>query len=282
MTIFWHRRDLRTNDNAGLYRALKNEGDVLPIFIFDRNILDKLEDKSDARVEFLQSTVSELVQSYGTYGGSMRVFYGYPKDIWARLIEQYPNLRAVYANEDYESYAMERDQAVAEMLAAKDIGFNTYKDHVIFADLEVQKKDGGPYTVFTPYSRMWRTKLESRLSQWVDNDGTERTISYYLKPYATEKYFDRLLSGDRIPPEDKNVPSLADMGFEATDIEIPPTQVSRKIIREYDKTRNIPGIEGTSRLGIHFRHGTISIREKCLRAMDLNATYVNELIWRDF
>lgn len=282
MTIFWHRRDLRTNDNAGLYNALKNGGEVLPIFIFDRNILDKLEDKADARVEFLQNTVSKLAKAYEQAGGTMRVFYGDPQEIWAEILATYPNLKTVYANEDYESYAITRDKSIATSLAQKNINFYTYKDHVIFAGNEVQKKAGGPYTVFTPYSRMWRANLESRMDSWVDESGKEITASYYLKPYPSEAYFHRLLEGSQVPSSHKKVPSLAEMGFVPTAVEIPPTEVSRKLIREYDKMRDIPSVEGTSRLGIHFRHGTISIREKCLRAMELNATYVNELIWRDF
>ncbi|MEL6141579.1 MAG: deoxyribodipyrimidine photo-lyase [Bacteroidota bacterium] len=283
--IFWHRRDLRTHDNAGLYRALKNEESVLPIFIFDRHILDKLEDRADARVEFIHQAVTDLAKTYAEHGSGMRVFYGSPEEIWVELRDEYPSLKAVYTNRDYEPYANERDTKVEKLLSERDISFNTYKDHVIFAGDEVTKQDGGPYTVYTPYMRRWRAKLTERLSTWVDKNGEAIEASYYLKPYATKNYFSQLT---QVPSHTSNsqvgfeIPSLSLMDFNPTDIEIPSTIVSRKLIRNYDKTRNFPAQEGTSRLGIHFRHGTISIREKALRALGLNDTYLNELIWRDF
>lgn len=277
-TIFWHRRDLRIHDNAGLYRALKNAGNVLPIFIFDRCILDKLEDRADARVEFIHGAVTDLAKAYAEHGGGLRVFYGDPAKIWPQIIKDYPELTAVYTNRDYEPYAKERDAAVAELLAQQNISFQDYKDHVIFAGDEVTKNDGDPYTVFTPYMRKWRATLAEKTSEYTDENGQLKTISYFLKPYPTEKYMDRLLAVE----EQFSIPSLAEMNFEPTEVEIPSTSVSRKLIRNYNETRDIPSIEGTSRLGIHFRHGTISIREKALKAMDLNDTYVNELVWRDF
>lgn len=282
MNIFWHRRDLRNHDNAGLYHSLKNEGDVLPIFIFDRNILDKLEDRADARVDFLHKTVTALAQSYESLGSTMRVFYGDPLEIWRELLSAYPDIKAVYANDDYERYALERDEAVKQLLRQKNIPFNTYKDHVIFAGDEVQKKAGGPYTVFTPYMRAWRAKLDERKSHVTGLDGATKTISYYLKPYPCEKYFSGLTKYQSLEDIENPIPKLSAMGFVASDINIPPVEVSRKRIKNYHETRDIPSIEGTSKLGIHYRHGTISIREKCLSALNLNDTYVNELIWRDF
>ena len=279
-TIFWHRRDLRTHDNAGLYRALKNAGNVLPIFIFDRSILDKLEDRADARVEFIHGAVTELAAAYAEYGSSMRVFYGEPQAIWPQIIKDYPELTSVYTNVDYEPYAKKRDALVEELLGNHDISFHAYKDHVIFAGNEVTKKDGDPYTVFTPYMRRWRATLDDRTSKYTDEKGEEKTISYYLKPYPTEKYVDRLAK--QKGKSEHQIPSLSEMNFEPTDVEIPSASVSRELIKNYKETRDIPGIQGTSRLGIHFRHGTISIREKALKAMGLNDTYVNELVWRDF
>lgn len=282
-TIFWHRRDLRIHDNAGLYRALKNQGNVLPIFIFDRNILDKLEDRADARVEFIHGAVTDLAKAYSEHGSGLRVFYGEPAQIWPQIIQAYPELTSVYTNEDYEPYAKNRDSAVAELLSKHNITFQAFKDHVIFAGNEVTKQDGDPYTVFTPYMRRWRATLEERTSAFTDEDGNATTISYYLKPYQTEKYLDQLAkTEDKTSQQDFLIPSLADMNFVPTDIEIPATSVSRKLIRNYSATRDIPSIQGTSRLGLHFRHGTVSIREKALRAMKLNDTYVNELVWRDF
>lgn len=278
MTIFWHRRDLRNHDNAGLYEALKAEKDVLPIFIFDRHILDELDNEADARVTFLHQAVGDLQAAYQASGSSLRVFHGFPEKIFPKLLAEYPQITAVYTNRDYEPYANERDEKIARLLAKKKLRFRTFKDHIIFEGHEVLKSDGSPYTVFSPYARKWRAKLEERMDSYLNGEGQEVPISYYLKPYPTSDYFSALMAVEKPYP----IPSLADMGFEASDIAIPPASVSRKLIREYDKKRDFPAIEGTSRLGIHFRHGTISIREKALLAKDLNDTYLNELIWRDF
>lgn len=286
MTIFWHRRDLRTHDNAGLYRALKQQGDVLPIFIFDREILDKLEDPSDARVSFIHAQVKALATFYAAQGSGLRVYYGRPAEIWPEILDSYPKLRAVYANRDYEPYALSRDEAVSALLTAQNITFHTYKDHVIFEGLEVAKKDGGPYTVYTPYMRRWRAKLEEKAASWTNEKGEQVSGSYYFKPYPSQAYLSGLTQVQSSNTNSKalpfELPSLASMGFEASHIEIPSTEVSRGLIRQYDETRDYPAINGTSKLGIHFRHGTISIREKCRAALSLNQTFLNELIWRDF
>ncbi|MEM6320610.1 MAG: deoxyribodipyrimidine photo-lyase, partial [Bacteroidota bacterium] len=275
ISIFWFRRDLRLQDNAGFYEALKGDYPVLPLFIFDRHILDKLEDKKDARVEFLQRTVTELSKELQEQGSTMLVKYDTPEAAWTAILENY-EVAAVYTNRDYEPYALERDEKIKTLLDASGVSFHTFKDHVIFEQTEVVKKDGAPYTVFTPYSKVWKKKLASKMVE-VEKDGETSTISYYLQAYPNEKYFDNLYQSDALP-----VPSLSDMGFEPTDIDIPSTKVTRGLIRNYDKTRNFPGIEGTSRLGIHFRFGTISIREKALKAKGLNETFLTELIWRDF
>lgn len=271
LTIFWHRRDLRIQDNAGLYRALKAGGAVQPVFIFDREILDQLP-KEDARVEFIHRSVSELAKAYQAHGSDLRVYYGKPVEVWQQLLEQ-EAVDAIYTNRDYEPYAIARDKAVADIAASHGATFLDFKDHLIFESEEVQKGAGGPYTVYTPYWRRWRARLDERMST---HEG--QPISYYLKPYPTEKYAVALHQAKAPTP----IPSLADMGFAPTGIDIPSTEVSRGLIRTYDETRNFPGIEGTSKLGIHFRHGTISIREKALRALGLNETYLKELVWRDF
>ena len=271
LTIFWHRRDLRILDNAGLYRALKAGGTVQPIFIFDREILDQLP-KKDARVEFIHRSVTELAAAYQAHGSDLWVFYGKPVNVWQTLLQDH-DVDAIYTNRDYEPYAIARDKAVADVAQSVGASFLDFKDHLIFESDEVQKKAGGPYTVYTPYWRTWRARLDERTST---HEG--ESISYYLKPYPTEKYA-AALQQEKAPHP---IPSLQDMGFAPTEIEIPSTEVSRGLIRKYDKTRNFPGIEGTSKLGIHFRHGTISIREKALRALSLNETYLKELVWRDF
>ncbi|MCO6478621.1 MAG: deoxyribodipyrimidine photo-lyase [Phaeodactylibacter sp.] len=276
VSIFWFRRDLRLHDNAGLYHALKGDHPVVLLFIFDREILDELEDKKDARVEFIRDAIQEMRKELKEMGSSIVVRYGFPEKTWAELLEEH-DIAAVYTNHDYEPYAIKRDDKVRKMLEEKDIPFHTYKDHVIFEKDEVLKDDGDPYVVFTPYSRKWMEKLESKMVEFTNESGEEETISYYLKPYPTEDYFDNFESMSTPP-----FPTLEDMGFERTDIEIPSKTVSRGLIRNYDKTRDYPAQDGTSRLGIHFRFGTISIREKARRAKKLNDTFLNELIWRDF
>ena len=276
VNIFWFRRDLRLEDNAGLYHALKGEYPVLPLFIFDRNILDGLEDKKDARVEFIHNTLQELNGELKELGGSMLVRYGFPNEIWGSLLSEF-DIHAVYTNRDYEPYALERDGEVKSLLDAKGVEFHTFKDHVIFEKGEVNKADGTPYTVFTHYSRKWREKLASEMDTFVDAEGNEEPVSFFLKPYPTEDYFSHFYQMKPQP-----IPSLEGMGFEPTDIVIPSKVVSRGVIRNYDKTRDFPALDGTSRLGIHFRFGTISIREKAWKAGRLNDTFLNELIWRDF
>lgn len=276
VSIVWFRRDLRLYDHAALYRALKAESAVLPLFIFDRHILDELEDRTDARVTFIHDVLKDIKAELQENGSDLLVHYGKPEEVWPELLKSY-NVQAVYTNRDYEPYARDRDAQVAATLAKQGIKFHTYKDQVIFEEEEITKKAGGVYTVFTPYSRTWKAKLEERTERVVI-DGEERELSYYFKPYPTKKYFGHLAK----MTADLPFPSLADMGFERSNLAIPSTSVRRGLIKSYDKTRNFPAIEGTSRLGIHFRFGTISIREKAYRASQLNTTFLNELIWRDF
>lgn len=271
INCFWFRRDLRIEDNAGLYHALKSQQSILPIFIFDRNILDELE-ADDARVTFIHKTLARLQQQIQKLGSTIDIRYGKPLDIWRELIAEY-EIESVFTNHDYEPYALQRDEAIKELLGKYDVSFYTYKDHLIFEKDEVLKKDGLPYTVFTPYSKQWRKKLATKMV----SDGKGSTFSYYLKPYPTEKYIRNLYQ-----TEHKPMPSLNDMGFQESELEFPDKNVRQGLIRTYDETRNFPAIHGTSRLGIHFRFGTISIREKALRAQGLNETFLNELIWRDF
>lgn len=276
ISLFWHRRDLRLHDNAGLYHALKSGFPVLPVFIFDTNILSELPRK-DARVEFIHRYVTQIDRELQQRESALLVKYGDPVKIWEELSAEF-DLQAVYTNHDYEPYATERDQAVGKLLTQKGIAFHTYKDQVIFEKKEVTKADGDPYTVFTPYSRKWKEKLFSKMVNLENGAGEKEEVSFYLKPYPTEGYFSNLYKTDPFA-----IPSLTEMGFEPAGIDFPPATVERKRIKNYDKTRNFPANEeGTSRLGVHFRFGAISIREKARRAGQLNDTYLNELIWRDF
>ncbi|MBL7798222.1 MAG: deoxyribodipyrimidine photo-lyase [Saprospiraceae bacterium] len=276
VAIFWFRRDLRLHDNAGLYHALRSGQPVLPLFIFDTNILDDLPERRDARVEFIHRALAELKQKLEALGSTLLVRHGKPPEVWAQLLREH-DIKALFTNRDYEPYALERDAAVQTHLSEKNIPFHTSKDHVIFEKNEVLKDDGTPYTVFTPYSRKWRAKLETRWKTVLDEEGRLERASFYLSPYPTEKYAGNFLKTAPLP-----FPTLTELGFEPAGIPFPPAAVARGLIRTYDKTRDFPGMAGTSRLGVHFRFGTISIREKARHAQMLNDTYLNELIWRDF
>jgi deoxyribodipyrimidine photo-lyase len=264
--IFWFRRDLRLDDNAGLYHALKSGNPIQCIFIFDRNILDKLP-KDDARVSFIHTVLSDLKIELQNYGCDLKVYYGYPLDVWQQIIAN-DAPKTIFTNRDYESYAIDRDNQVQKMLAQKGIQMQTFKDQVIFEMDEVIKDDGKPYTVFTPYKNKWLAKLDSMKS------GSEH---FYFKSYPSRSYLRNLRKTEPQP-----LISLGEMGFTKSNLEIPSKVVPQKIIAHYDETRNFPSILGTSRLGIHFRFGTISIREKARKAIGLNTTYLNELTWRDF
>ncbi|MFA9214830.1 MAG: deoxyribodipyrimidine photo-lyase [Candidatus Methylacidiphilales bacterium] len=261
IAIFWHRRDLRNLDNAGLYHALKSGLPVLPIFIFDKSILDKLEDKEDKRVTFIYQQIEELKQAYQLQKSDLLVAYGEPLLVLKNITEQY-NIKKVFTNHDYEPYANKRDEEVQQFLVSKNIEFLTFKDQCIFEKNEVTKDDGKPYTVFTPYSKKWKSKL---------ND-------YYLKAYPTEKYFKNFY------PIEQKLPliKIEEMGFTKNEFPIPSKQTTLDLIKNYAYNRNFLAITGTSRLGVHFRFGTISIREKARICAEISETFLNELIWRDF
>ncbi len=269
--IFWFRRDLRLQDNAGLYHALKSGDPVIPVFIFDRDILDQLSDRTDARVTFIFDAIEDLRQQLEALGSTLLVEYGRPIEVFAKLLSEY-SIGHVFTNRDYEPYALDRDEQVASLLKENGVSFQDYKDHVIFDGDEVVKADGTPYTVFTPYSRKWKARLETDLRA-----GGEGPLSYFFKGYPTEKYFGNFAQMEPIPG-----PTLENMEFTRSEIDIPGKEVNQKLIREYQSKRNFPAVRGTSRLGIHFRFGTISVREKARKAQKLSETFLNELIWRDF
>ncbi|MEO1263140.1 MAG: deoxyribodipyrimidine photo-lyase [Bacteroidota bacterium] len=272
INLFWFRRDLRLEDNAGLFHALKSGTPVFPIFIFDKNILDKLENKNDARVTFIHQEINRISKELEKKNSTILVKYGYPEKIWKELTEQH-EIENVFTNHDYEPYALDRDQEVKNILSKKNIPFHTFKDHVIFEKNEITKKDGLPYTVFTPYSKKWKEKLHSKIVK--NHDGSD--VSFYLKSYATKDYFSNFL---KISPS--TIPALNEMGFERSDQGFPARVVKQGLIKKYGERRNFPAIDGTSRLGLHFRFGTISIREKARKTLALSEVYLNELIWRDF
>ncbi len=260
INIFWFRRDLRLEDNAALYHALKQGLPVLPIFIFDQEILDKLDDKVDARVEFIQQTINALHQRLVSMGSTLEVHYGKPNQVIKKLLANY-SIEGLYANHDYEPSTIERDNEIAALLKMEHIPFHTYKDIVIFEKNEVVKEDGKPYTVFTPYSKKWRATVSAAS----------------FAAYPTQLYFHRFIQRSPLP-----IPSLASIGFSESKIQIPKLEINEQLISHYTTQRDFPAMDGTSRLGIHLRFGTISIRALANTAIQLNTTFLNELIWRDF
>ncbi len=257
----WFRRDLRLVDNHALYVALKSGLPVVPIFIFDQSILDLLEDKNDQRVAFIHATITSLQNQLVELGSSLDVRYGQPQAVFNELLKEYA-IEQVFTNHDYEPYAKERDDSIESLLNGHNIKLNTYKDQVIFEKQEIVKEDGKPYTVFTPYSNKWKAKL-------TDADcvpfPSEKLVKYFYQQTP------------------RLIPSMESMGFLSTPLQFPSKEMDESIVIHYSDQRNFPGNQkGTSKLGVHLRFGTISIRTLTRRARVLNETFLNELIWRDF
>lgn len=259
ISIFWFRRDLRLKDNHGLYRALESGKKVLPIFIFDEDILDLLENKSDKRVDFIVQALQTLNSFLKSKNKGIKIFKGKPLEIYKKLTENY-EIEAVYCNEDYEPYAIKRDQEIADFLASKNIAFHQFKDQVIFHKDEIVKADKKPYTVYTPYSKLWLNEFQK-----VD-----------LQGFPSEKKLDNLLD---IPFEKLKI---EDIGFQKTDLAFEVPEADLHIIKTYEETRNFPAVKGTTQLGVHLRFGTISIRKLAKIAKENNLTFLKELIWREF
>lgn len=257
-SLFWFRRDLRLEDNHGLYKALKSGLPVIPIFIFDKDILDGLP-SNDKRLSFIYGRIWKLKQDLKQIDKNLLVYYGRPNEIFKYILSEH-KIRAVFTNHDYEPYAIQRDLEIKKLLSNYDIAFHTFKDQVIFEKKEILTQAGQPYTVFTPYSRKWREKLSAK-----DVAG-----------YHSEELLDKIKSG-----LNEKFPNLNDMGFEHVDFSIVDSTIPADLVKKYDKIRNTPSIS-TTKLGIHLRFGTMSIRNLVRRALDLNETWLNELVWREF
>jgi deoxyribodipyrimidine photo-lyase len=260
ISVFWFRRDLRLNDNAGLYHALRGNRTVLPLFIFDKNILATLENKKDRRIDFIHQAISHLQEELQRSGSSLYVIYESPEKAFKKLLSEY-DLKAVYTNHDYEPYAKERDEGVKKLLEKNNIELHSYKDQVIFEKDEVLKDDGKPYTVFTPYSRKWKSKLNV----------------FFVKPFPDKNYFKNFI---QIKP--LKIPTLKEIGFENTDTKFSLPKITPALIKNYKAMRDLPSVPGTSRLSMHLRFGTISIRKTVQYALQYSETWLNELIWREF
>jgi deoxyribodipyrimidine photo-lyase len=261
ISIFWFRRDLRLNDNCGLFHGLENNKSVLPLFIFDRAILSRLEDKDDARVSFIHQEIRRLASELNQLGSELRCEYGDPLEVFQNLLKSF-KIKAIYTNHDYEPYALSRDQTIADLLKSSGTGFFTFKDQVIFEKSEVTKEDGSPYTVFTPYSKKWKSILRQSDFQ----------------SYPTETVFNSFYKAGR----QSEIPSLEQMGFIQSPIEFPDRLVETPVLQTYSEKRDFPAIKGTSRLSLHLRFGTISIRYLVRAALENSETWLNELIWREF
>jgi deoxyribodipyrimidine photo-lyase len=259
INIFWFRRDLRLKDNHGLFHALQSDHPVIPLFIFDTCILDQLE-KKDARVEFIHLQMGNLRNELKEPGSSILVNHGKPEVVFKELISQY-DIKKVFANHDYEPYALERDNNIKNLLHHHQIEFLTFKDQVIFEKDEIMNGSGEPYKVYTSYKNKWKAKLAKE----------------DLQPYNTKKYFNSFIKTKPFP-----FPSLSDLGFGRSGISFPENTINKKKLGNYDKVRDFPELHQTSLLGMHLRFGTISIRKVVKEALEINDTWLNELIWREF
>lgn len=258
VSVFWFRRDLRLDDNAGLYHALASEFPVLPIFIFDETILNKLEDKRDRRVDYLHQVLSAINNRLKTRNTRLNTFYGNPLDVFKMLFDKY-DVQCVFCNRDYEPQAIKRDTEIYQFSNQQNISFKAFKDQVIFDRNDVLKKDGTPYTVYTPYSKKWKALLTANNYKPLNPDCT----NFFKQGFA-------------------EIHSLNEIGFKKTDITFEPPKLDAKIIDEYDKFRDYPALQWTTALGIALRFGTISIRKSVNFALNHNRTWLNELIWREF
>jgi deoxyribodipyrimidine photo-lyase len=261
VNAFWFRRDLRLDDNVGFFKALQGKYPVLPIFIFDTEIIEQLP-KDDARVTFIFENIQAMRQKLQEVcGSSIAIYLGKPLNVFKQITKDF-EIQNVIANHDYEPYAIKRDQEINNFLSDKEIGFHTYKDQVIFEKNEVVKDDGKPYLVYTPYMKKWK----------------ERFKTHSFKVYETKPLLKNCIQHSLLP----NL-SLNDIGFEHSKIKVPAYDLSKSLIQEYEKTRNIPSKSGTSFLGTHLRFGTVGIRQVVNKAIaEKNETFWNELIWREF
>lgn len=259
MTIFWFRRDLRLDDNHGLFQALTTSEHVLPIFIFDKNIIDVLP-KDDARVSFIHSLLTNMNEKLTAHGKSLAVFYGNPEDVFEKLATE-NKIENVYTNHDYEPYARQRDLNVFQVFKKHEIGFKTFKDQVIFEKSEVVKDDGLPYVVYTPYSRKWKDTFATSPINLFESEALIHKVIQHHYPFLT----------------------LHDMNFKQSDLKVNTFNVSTDLIENYEATRNFPSQDQTSYLGAYLRFGAVSIRKTVLKAAaEKNETFLKELIWREF
>ncbi len=260
VNIFWMRRDLRLDDNTALFHALKTRENVLPIFIFDSDILQRIANGTDYRINFIFHTLLEIKNALEKIGSTLYVTYGRPMEVFKSLMERY-HICSVYCNRDYEPYANHRDLDVGRFLKINRIEFITYKDQVLFEKEELVKKDGKPYTVFSPYKARFLEKLNQDL----------------VRPNKTSLFFHNFI---RMKPLE--MPTIDSLGFSKVGINFPPKSLPQSLLENYAVDRDFPARNGTSKLGIHLRFGTVSIRKITGLAMLHSDIFLSELIWRNF
>lgn len=259
ITIFWFRRDLRLEDNAGLFHALNNDDEVLPIFIFDETILSQLP-KDDARVTFIHQQLEKIQSELKKSKKSLAVFQGKPLEIYTKLISE-NTVKSIYTNHDYEPYARKRNLELFHLFKENNIEFKTSKDQVIFEKNEVTKDDGTPYVVYTPYSNKWKENFKKTNLIHYKSEDLLNKIALHSYPFLT----------------------LSDINFEPSKIKVTPFDISNDLIDNYEATRNFPALNKTSYLGIYLRFGVVSIRKMVEKALKSNnETFLKELIWREF
>ncbi len=260
-SICWFRRDLRLEDNAALYFALRSPYPVIPLFIFDPEILGQLEDKRDRRVSYILRTLNDLNSEFKKHDSSLHVLHEPVEVAFRRVLGDF-DVKEVFINHDYEPYAISRDSKIKRLLNERGVEFNTFKDQVIFERSEIVKPDGLPYTVFTPYSKRWKQKYQEEIGP---------------ESYPSENHLKNLFKS-----EGGELPSLDEIGFEEIDPEFQPPDLSEKMISGYHNTRNLPAIKGTTYTSVSLRFGTLSIRQLVKQASKWNEVWLNELIWREF
>jgi deoxyribodipyrimidine photo-lyase len=261
IAVFWFRRDLRLHDNTALYKALTSGFKVLPVFIFDKKILRNLN-TDDKRVSFIYQAIQNLNQLLLPFKSSVQVYNGDVDDIFDQLLSTY-NINRIYANHDYEPYASERDLRIKKKMAERGVLFLTYKDQVIFEKDEITKLSGEPYTVYTPYSHKWLEKLNQEFD--------------YLHSWNSENYLFNFFQA-----AEKKALTLKEIGFYEKEKVYYPFLLNKVSIASYDKTRDFPALDSTSKVSVHLRFGTVSIRQMVSHALEINATWLGELIWREF
>jgi deoxyribodipyrimidine photo-lyase len=253
ISVFWFRRDLRLQDNTALYHALKLGEPVLPIFIFDTDITNQLNE-DDARVNFIYDTLIDIDKELKSYGSSLLILKGNVDEVWHTLIKDH-KVANVFFNRDYEPYARERDRRIGRMMETHGIEVQTFKDQVIFEPHEVLKADGNPYTVFTPYKRKWLQHYES-------------VTIYDVSKFP---FFMQCV---------REVPHKSKLGITPSVIKVQTYDLN--VVAEYAKHRDYPSVDGTSRLGPYLRFGLVSVRSLMANIGSVSEIFTSELVWREF